>query len=123
MLDRYAYTWDTWGAEMRNTTVLFHNKVKEQLRIKSAYYYMRDHACPTNVSIKCSREGTGRYGTQCSLSPRNSSCRMLRVDVRKTPYMLCQYWPISRIAADPKINRFCLGQRDGYNESMIKVAA
>ena len=120
MLDRYAYTWDTWGAEMRNTTVLFHNKVKEQTRIKSAYYYMREYACPTNVSIRCSAGTAGRYASQCHLSPHNSSCRMVRQDVRKTNYMLCQYYSVSRIAANPKLNRFCLGQRDDYNESMIK---
>mmetsp|Transcript_56944 Transcript_56944/g.156442 ORF Transcript_56944/g.156442 Transcript_56944/m.156442 type:complete len:89 (-) Transcript_56944:336-602(-) len=81
---------------------------------------MRDHACPTNVSMYCAKEsGDSRYSRDCMLRPNNASCHITKPDVRKTNYFLCQYYPMSRIAADPKLNRFCLGKRVGYNESMV----
>jgi len=126
-LHRFAYTFDSWGAEIRNTTVLFHNKMKDAPRVKSAYYYMRANACPTNVSISCTKtakEANGpveRYSQWCSLQPNNASCNVVRRDVRKTTWGQCQYYPLSRISEDPYLSRFCLGQRDNYSEADIRV--
>jgi len=99
----------------QTVAVLYHDKVKQPSRIKAAYHWSRDHACPTNVSIQCSHTWqVKRSVTTCTLRVNNHSCDKKPTLLHKTPYILCQSRTVREIRANANLSGFCIGQRDHY---------
>ena len=115
-IDRYKYTFDSWGFTLKPSTILYHDKLKSSYRLRAAYLYARDQACPTNVSISCSkRDPRAHYAETCDLRPNNKSCALKGTNVKNTKYFLCDVYSINKLAASVNLSRECLGVRQGFN--------
>lgn len=96
-IDRYKYTFDSWGSIMKNTTVFYHDRIKSRLRMRAAYLYTLEHSCPTNVSIRCGRRNERhRISEQCSLSPANKTCRVKNLDLKRSVYFKCDMYSAAK---------------------------
>ena len=115
-IDRYKYTFDSWGFTMKPSTILYHDKLKSSYRLRAAYLYARDRACPTNVSVHCNRRDSGaHYAETCDLRPNNNSCKLKATEMKRSPYFLCDIYRIGALQASANLSRDCLGLRQGFN--------
>eukprot|EP00908_Phaeocystis_cordata_P025433 Transcript_7881.p1 GENE.Transcript_7881~~Transcript_7881.p1 ORF type:complete len:381 (-),score=38.81 Transcript_7881:45-1187(-) len=115
-IDRYGYTFDDWGFFMKPTTIFFHDKMKSRFRMRAAWLYARDQACPTNVSLECGRRNPrSHYAEECILKPHNKSCKMRNMDLKRSKYFLCDVLSIAKLQAK-NLSQSCLGLRQyGFN--------
>ena len=114
-IDRFGYTYDDWGFLMKPTTIFYHDKMKSEFRMRAAWLYARDNACPTNVSIQCRRYKGGRYTEDCALKPHNTSCKVTRTNMKASKYFLCDTAPIAKLW-EANLSQACLGIRQyGFN--------
>ena len=115
-IDRFKYTFDSWGFSLKPTTILYHDKLKSSYRLRAAHLYAQNHACPTNVSVSCSRRNPrAQLAETCTLRPNNKSCPQKSTNVKSSKYFLCDVYTSKTLEASANLSRECLGLRQGFN--------
>lgn len=116
-IDRYKYTFDSWGFTLKPTTILYHDKLKSSYRLRAAHLYAQNNACPTNVSVRCSRRNpqAPQYAETCILKPNNKSCPLKATNMKTSKYFRCDVYTSKTLAASANLSRACLGLRLGFN--------
>ena len=100
MIDRYQYTYDDWGSNMKPTTTFYHDKAKSRTRMRANYLYTFEKSCPTNVSIRCGgRSESRRFAETCTLHPHNRTCRIKQTHMKNSPFWLCTAFSEQEIRA------------------------